>query len=93
MKMFTHENIFKPSTQASAQLKLLWFVCQYMYVCICVSASRTLITSGLIQTVCDWLNKFYGFQAVNKMDGCGLNNTARCECLPRRNLYALLHIS
>ena len=30
-------------------------VCVHVYVCLCVA----LIISGTIQTMCDWLNKFY----------------------------------
>ena len=44
-------------------------VCVYVCVCvcvcvcarICVSAPRLLITSGVIWTSYDWLNKFYSF--------------------------------
>ena len=45
-------------------------------MCVCLSP-RILITSGVIWTACDWLNKFYGLSllymtlAVNKMDGHG----------------------
>ena len=34
-------------------------VCVGICVCVCVSAPRLLITSGVIWTPYDWLNKFY----------------------------------
>ena len=45
-----------------------------MCVCVC-PAPRLLITSGMIWTPYDWLNKFYSFYMktlVNIVDGCGL---------------------
>ena len=32
-----------------------------VFVCVCVSAPRLLITSDMIWTSYDWLNKFYSF--------------------------------
>ena len=42
-------------------------VCACMHVCMCVCVSpplRLLITSGMIWTPYDWLNKFYSFCVV-----------------------------
>ena len=36
-------------------------VCVFVYVCVCVSAPRLLIISGVIWTPYDWLNKYYSF--------------------------------
>ena len=36
--------------------------CVRAYVCVCVCLPlRLLVTSGVIWTPCDWLNKFYSF--------------------------------
>ena len=44
---------------------IAWFlriasVCECLYACVC-PPPRLLITSGVICTPYDWLNKFYGF--------------------------------
>ena len=52
-----------------------------MCVCVC-PAPRLLITSGMIWTPYDWLNKFYSFYMatlVNIVDGCGLGIDTHCE--------------
>ena len=61
--------IFKPGAHGQRQcapgfLKLLWFARQY--VCVCPPL-RAFITSGVIwrDTMCNWLNKFYGFPCFN----------------------------
>ena len=41
------------------------FLCGCLYVYVCVSAPRVLITSGMIWTPNDWLNQFYScFMAI-----------------------------
>ena len=49
----TNITTFKPGVRgqrlcAPGFLKLLWSTCQYACVCVCVSAPRALITSGVI---------------------------------------------
>ena len=67
-------------------LKLLWFAHWY----VCVSALEGINNHGVIQTVCDWLNKFYGFSLLSIalydtcVDGRGLMNAAHCECLAKK---------
>ena len=46
-----------------------------MRVCVCVSAPRLLITSGVILTLYDWLTKFYSCYVATVVvivDGHGL---------------------
>ena len=49
--------------------------CVYMSVCL---LQRVLINSGVIETVCDWVNKFYGYSllymtlAIDKCMGVAL---------------------
>ena len=44
---------------------------------MCVSTPRLLITSGMIWTLYDWLNKFYSCYMVI-IDGYGLGIDMRC---------------
>ena len=69
-------------------------------MCVCMSVClsfRALITRGMIWCDIDqgWLVKqdlqlvstiqlLYMILAINKLDECGLSNTAHCECPPRR---------
>ena len=61
MHMYTR--VIKPGVRWP-QVVRAWFleidpvrdVC--VYVCVCVSAPKLLITSGVIWTTYDWLNKF-----------------------------------
>ena len=49
-------------------------MCVCMCMCVCPPL-RLLITSGVIWTPCDWLNKLYSFYmaaVVIIVDGCGL---------------------
>ena len=94
--------IFKPGTCSlqpcmSGFLKLLWFAHWYVCVSVCVSALRTLITSGmiwcdigyvrLVKQVSQLFPAFNYFTymtlAVDKMDERGHINTAHCKCLPK----------
>ena len=54
-------------------------VCVFVYVCVC-PLPRLLITSGMIFTLYDWLNKFYSFYRAEVIvgSGCGLRIKARC---------------
>ena len=60
--------IFKPGGRRHRPVHA-WFlkiasVREYLYVCMCVFVCpppRLFITSGVIWTLYDWLNKFYGF--------------------------------
>ena len=57
--------------RASGFLELLlprMSVCVCVCVCVCVSTPRLLITSDMIWTPYDWLNKFYGFYMVAVVD-------------------------
>ena len=69
---YTYSQIicFKSVVSATGQLmpgflKLLCPQCQYMHVFVYVSLPhRLLITSGMIWTQYDWLNKFYNCYIV-----------------------------
>ena len=75
-------------------LKLLWFMRQYVYVCVC-PPPRPLIISGMIWCDIDCVIGYTSFTAfscsqllymtlvVDKMDGHGLITTARRVCLLR----------
>ena len=50
------------------------------FVCVCLPP-RLLITSGVIWTPYDWLNKFYSFYMAAEVvtgSGCGLRIKAHC---------------
>ena len=56
-------------------------MCTCLCVCLC-PPPRLLITSGVIWTLYDWLNKFYRcYMAiiVGIVDGCGLDIETCCE--------------
>ena len=89
--VFAKANILNQVCAAAGQQFL-----EIALVCVCLP-QRALITSGKIwcdQTMCDWLNKFYGFScfqlllymtlAVDKMDDCGPINAAYCKCMPKK---------
>ena len=67
-----------------------------MCVCVC-PPPRPWITSGVIWTLCDWLNKFcclstsssYTALAIDTVDGRGLSNEARRELLPIKSKVTL----
>ena len=75
-------DIFKPGgcqPQASVPGFLKLIRCRCLYVCVCPPL-RLLITSGMIWTLYDWLNKFYSCYTatlVNIVDGCGLGIDTR----------------
>ena len=51
-----------------------------VFVCVC-PPPRPLITSGVIWTPYDWLNKFYSFYMAAEVvtgSGCGLRIKAHC---------------
>ena len=60
-------------------LKLLLFV----HRCVCLLL-RALITSGIIQIMCDWLSLFYSYNtiAIDKVDEHGLSNTVYHRSMP-----------
>ena len=55
-------------------------MCVYVCLHVCVSTLRLLITSGVIWTPYDWLNKFYSCYmaiVVIIVNGCGLGIDTR----------------
>ena len=59
-----YSSFIKPGAcQPAGFLKLVWYiqtsVGAHVCMCVCVSAPRLLITSGVIWTLCDWLNKYF----------------------------------
>ena len=59
---------------------------------VCVSAPRLLITSGVIWTPYDWLNKFYSFYMAAVVvidDGCGLTVEAHRINQPNKSKLLL----
>ena len=61
-------------------------------VCVYVSAQRILLTSGVIWTSYDWLNKFYSFYiaaVVDIVNGCDLSIDVRCRNQPNKSKVAL----
>ena len=68
--------------------------CQYacVFVCMCVSAPRLLITNGVIWTLYDRLNKFYSFyMAAVVISGSkrDLRIEAHCRNQPSKIKFAL----
>ena len=70
--------------EISFVLTLVW-VCVFVCVCMCIH-SKGINKSGVIQTMCDWLNLFYGYDtiAIDKVDEHGLSNTACRTFLAKR---------
>ena len=92
--LFLLKLIFKPGMCGHRPcvpgfLKLLWLVRQY--VCVCVPTLRPLITSHMKGTRNNWIMKFYGYivslydTAIDKLNRCGLSNTAGHEHLPKQS--------
>ena len=71
-------------------LKLLWPVCQYAFVCVCLPLTP-LITSHMKGTRNNQIMKFYSYSislydiVVNKLNRRGLSNTAGHESLPKKS--------
>ena len=82
------------------QKGLMTYICMYLLcVCVCVCVCpplRPLITSCVIWTPYDWLNKGYNFYKAAVViigDGCGLRIEAHCRSQPNKSklsLYKLL---
>ena len=68
-----------------------------MCACVCVCPHpRLSITSGVIWTLCDWLNKFYSFcmaAIVGFVSICVLRIDAHCENKPKKCKLALYKLS
>ena len=70
---------------------MLTCVCVCVCVCVWVSAPRSLITSHVKGTRNNQIMKFYGYSgslyetAVDKLNRCGLSNTASRERLPKKS--------
>ena len=66
-------------------------VCLCVRACVCVSTPRPLITSHLKGTRNNRIKKFYGYSvslygtAVDKLNRCGLGNTAGHERHPKKS--------
>ena len=61
-------------------------------MCVCVSALRLLIASGMIWTPIDWLNKLYSFYVaaiVNNISKRGLTIEVRHKNQPNKRILAL----
>ena len=74
----------------STQLKLLEEIKHWRNVCVCLP-SKALITIHMIKgTRNNRLNQFYSFLVfymtlvIDKMNTCGLSNTASHECLGKK---------
>ena len=80
------------------------FLCRCLYMCVCVcvcecaclcecaSTPRLLITTGMIWTLYDWLNKLYSFYVatvVSIISRCGLGIDAHCENQPNKHKLVL----
>ena len=69
--------------------------CLYACVCVCLRVCpppRLLITSGVIQTPYDWLNKFYGFSlaaVVDIVSGRDVSIYTRRRIYPNKSKLAL----
>ena len=77
-------------------LSAVCVMCVRVCAHVCVSAPKLLITSCIIWTQYDWLNKFYSFYmaaAVVISSGCDLRIEAHCGNQPNKSkpvLYKLL---
>ena len=65
-------------------------VCLCACVCVCVFPPlRLLVSSGMIWTPYDRLNKFYSFYVVGIISRCGLSIDAYCGNQPSKRKLAL----
>ena len=64
-------------------------VCVFACMCVCVCpSSRLLLTSGVIWTPYDWLNKLYSFYTavvVGIVSGCGITIDVHCGNQPNKS--------